>query len=41
MEIYHLALDKFIGYSLTPEGINAYLNSLSCGNAKHNVGGET
>jgi len=36
MEIYHLALDKFIGYSLTPEGINSYLNSLTCGNAKHN-----
>ena len=34
--IYHLALDRFIGYSLTPEGINAYLNSLTCGNAKHN-----
>jgi len=34
--LYHFALDKFIGYSLTPEGINAYLNSLTCGNAKHN-----
>jgi len=34
--IYHLALDKFIGYPLTPEGINSYLNSLTCGNAKHN-----
>jgi len=34
--LYHYALDKFIGYSLTPEGINSYLNSLSCGNAKHN-----
>jgi integrase len=34
--IYHLALDRFIGYPLTPEGINAYLNSLTCGNAKHN-----
>jgi len=36
MEIYHLALDRFVGYSLTPEGINSYLNSLTCGNAKHN-----
>ena len=34
--IYHLALDNFVGYPLSPEGINAYLNSLTCGNAKHN-----
>jgi site-specific recombinase XerD len=34
--IYHLALDRFIGYPLTPEGINSYLNYLTCGNAKHN-----
>ena len=34
--IYHLALDNFVGYPLTPEGINAYLNSLTCGDAKHN-----
>jgi site-specific recombinase XerD len=34
--VYHVALDRFIGYPLTPEGINAYLNSLTCGNAKHN-----
>ena len=34
--IYHLALDNFIGYPITPEGINTYLNSLTCGNAKHN-----
>ncbi len=34
--IYHLALDNFVGYPITPEGINAYLNSLTCGNAKHN-----
>ena len=27
---YHYALYRFIGYPLTPEGINAYLNSLSC-----------
>jgi len=36
IELYHLALDRFVGYPLTPEGINAYLNSLTCGNAKHN-----
>jgi len=36
IRLYHLALDRFIGYSLTPEGINSYLNSLTCGNAKHN-----
>ncbi len=35
-KIYHLALDRFIGYPLTPEGINTYLKSLTCGNAKHN-----
>ena len=34
--VYHLALDNFVGYPITPEDINAYLNSLSCGNAKHN-----
>ncbi len=34
--VYHLALDNFVGYPITPEGINAYLNSLTCGNAKHN-----
>jgi integrase/recombinase XerD len=34
--VFHYALDNFIGYPLTPEGINAYLNSLTCGNAKHN-----
>ena len=32
----HSALDKFIGYPLTAEGINSYLNSLTCGNGKHN-----
>jgi len=36
IKVYHLALDNFLGYPITPEGINAYLNSLSCGNAKHN-----
>ena len=34
--LYHFALDRFIGYPLTPEGINGYLKSLTCGNAKHN-----
>ncbi|MFC2018253.1 tyrosine-type recombinase/integrase [Chloroflexota bacterium] len=34
--LYHLALDNFLGYPLTPEGINNYLSSLTCGNAKHN-----
>ncbi len=34
--VYHLALDNFAGYPITPEGINAYLKSLSHGNAKHN-----
>jgi len=36
IKIYHLALDNLIGYPITPEGINTYLNSLTCGNAKHN-----
>jgi len=36
IRIYHLALDRFIGYPLTSEGISTYLNSLTCGNAKHN-----
>jgi len=36
LEIYQLTLGGFIGYPLTPEGINHYLNSLTCGNAKHN-----
>jgi len=36
IRIYHLALDRFLGYPVTPEGINAYLNSLTCNNAKHN-----
>jgi len=29
-------LDRFIVYALTPEGINTYLNGLTCGNGKHN-----
>jgi len=34
IESYHYTLDNFVGYPLTPEGINAYLSSLSCGNGK-------
>jgi len=34
--LYHFALDKFIGYPITPEGIRYYLESLACGNGKHN-----
>jgi len=34
--VYHLALDNFVGYPISPEGINSYLNSLKCGNARHN-----
>jgi len=29
-------LGSFVSYPLTPDGINDYLNSLTCGNAKHN-----
>ena len=36
LELYHYALDRFIGYPLTPEGINSYLDSLPCRNGKHN-----
>jgi len=36
LEIYQLTLGSFVGYPLTLEGINTYLNSLTCGNAKHN-----
>jgi len=34
--LYHFALDRFVGYPLTPEGVNSYLNSMTCGNAKIN-----
>jgi len=34
--LYHLALDNLVGYPITPEGINAYLKALTCGNGKHN-----
>jgi len=36
LEIYQLTLGSFVCYPLTLEGINTYLNSLTCGNAKHN-----
>jgi len=36
IELYHFALDRFIGYPLTPEGIKNYLDSLTCRNGKHN-----
>ena len=36
IRVYHLALDNFIDHPITPESINRYLNSLTCGNAKHN-----
>ena len=36
IRLYHTALDNFVGYQLTPEGINFYLNSLTCKNGKHN-----
>ncbi|MFC1978506.1 hypothetical protein ACFLVP_00775 [Chloroflexota bacterium] len=35
LELYHFALDNLVGYPITPEGINAYLKSLTCGNGKH------
>jgi len=34
IESYHYTLDSFVGHPLTPEGINAYLGSLSCHNGK-------
>jgi len=34
IESYHYTLDSFIGYPITPEGINAYLASLRCHNGK-------
>jgi integrase len=36
IRLYRLALGRLLGCPITPEGINAYLNSLTCGNAKHN-----
>ena len=34
IESYHYTPDGFVGYPLTPEGINSYLSSLSCGNGR-------
>ena len=34
--VYHLTLGGFLGYPITPEGINVYLKTLTCGNGKHN-----
>jgi len=36
IRLYRLALGSLIGYPITAESINAYLSSLTCGNAKHN-----
>ncbi len=36
IELYHFALDRFLDYPLTPEGIRSYLDSLTCRNGKHN-----
>jgi len=36
IELYHFALDRFVNYPLTPEGIKNYLDSLNCRNGKHN-----
>ena len=35
LTFYHNCLKRFIGYPLTPDGINEFLHSLDCGNAKH------
>jgi len=32
---YHTCLRRFVGYSLTPDGINEFLHSLNCGNGKY------
>jgi site-specific recombinase XerD len=34
IESYHYTLDNFVGYPVTPEGMNAYLASLRCQNGK-------
>ncbi|MFC1949026.1 tyrosine-type recombinase/integrase [Chloroflexota bacterium] len=34
IESYHYTLDNFVGYPITPEGINSYLASLKCQNGK-------
>jgi len=32
IESYHYTLDGFVSYTITPEGIKEYLDSLSCHN---------
>ena len=32
---YHICLRRFIGYPVTPQGINEFLHSLDCGNGKY------
>ena len=34
IESYHYTIDNFVGYPITPEGINSYLASLTCKNGK-------
>jgi site-specific recombinase XerD len=34
IESYHYTLDNFVGYPITPEGMNSYLASLRCHNGK-------
>jgi site-specific recombinase XerD len=34
IESYHYTLDNFVGYPVTTQGINAYLNKLTCHNGK-------
>ena len=34
-EFYHTCLRRFIGYPLTPDGINEFLHYLDCDNGKH------
>ena len=34
IEFYNYTLTHFVGYPLTPDGVNAYLKSLTCGNGK-------
>jgi len=34
IESYYYTLDNFVGYPITPEGINSYLASLTCKNGK-------
>jgi integrase len=34
IEFYRYTLTNFVGYPLSPDGINSYLKSLTCGNSK-------